>query len=474
MYEAVLLANALLWCAITFYYVRLPVASAFHPLSYYLFFHGFIFALRPIVVHWRGYTTIYRNYQFTPSMDDKITTILGAMLGLACFTFFALRSGYRRPRFAQDAFTDIERERLKAPYLLTAALFLPPAVMASLSSWNTRSNDSTTMVLDAATGIFINTTGNAYSVDIQLLIAPFLLLGIWLFRFRWWTFAPFAAFIILRGGTGGRWPILMACATLGLMFLYDRRRAMPNLKAIGLAAAALLLFELVGLDRGATIRKLFIDDNSRAEQIYNREPPQFLEAMDFANLEFYEYLVYAVPQRTGTHGYFLDNLQVLTEPVPRVLWPGKPIGPPIRLFTLFDHGYPIGMTYSLPGEGWMQFGYPGVAIWCSLFGWFYGWVYSRFQQSRQSTLGTMVFLLFLPLSLQFFRDGLLLTLVKTHAWFLLPLVLVFLAARLTAVPLARDLRQRALHRARRRHRAIPAAILARRLAMRAAALRRGG
>jgi hypothetical protein len=194
--------------------------------------------------------------------------------------------------------------------------------------------------------------------------------------------------------------------------------------------------------------------------------------MDFANLEFYEYIVHAVPQKTGTYGYFLDNLQIFTEPVPRVFWPDKPVGPPIQLFSLFDYGYPIGMTYSLPGEGWMQLGYLGVAIWCGLFGWFYGWLYNKFQRSSQSTIAVIAFLLAMPLSFQFFRDGLLLTLIKTHAWFLMPVLMIYGFARLSAVPLADDIRQMAYRRAAKRRPDVAAKILARQRAAKRSVLGR--
>ncbi len=472
MYEVVLFANVMLWLAITLYYVRLPLASAFHPVSYYLFFHGFIFTFRPIVVYIQDYTSLYNGYGFSPSGGDKITVLLGTMLGLVCFVGTALQVGNAPLKFTQDTFNDLERKELIKPFLFVAALIVPLGLISVFANWTTRSNDATTMILDSASGRFVNTTSSGYFDDLQLMLAPMTVICVWLFRFRWWTFIPLAAFIALRGGTGGRWPILMTCATVALMFLYQQRKKLPNLKAAGLLVTALWLFQLVGSDRGATIRNLFMEDNSLSALNYNRQELGFLEAMDFANLEFYEYIVHAVPQKTGTYGYFLDNLQIFTEPVPRVFWPDKPVGPPIQLFSLFDYGYPIGMTYSLPGEGWMQLGYLGVAIWCGLFGWFYGWLYNKFQRSSQSTIAVIAFLLAMPLSFQFFRDGLLLTLIKTHAWFLMPVLMIYGFARLSAVPLADDIRQMAYRRAAKRRPDVAAKILARQRAAKRSVLGR--
>jgi hypothetical protein len=74
------------------------------------------------------------------------------------------------------------------------------------------------------------------------------------------------------------------------------------------------------------------------------------------------------------------------------------------------------------------------------------------QRSKQSNLALIAFLLFLPLSLQFFRDGLLLTMIKTHAWFLLPVILLYAFARFSAVPLLDDLRMMAMRRVSRQPR----------------------
>ncbi|MEQ1495380.1 MAG: O-antigen polymerase [Novosphingobium sp.] len=454
MYDVLLIANLLLWLGLVAHFVTRPYASVFHPALYYLFFHGFIFVFRPFLVYYRDYDTIYRAYQFVPSLDDKATVLIAAMLGLLCFYVPAVVNGHVAPRFPQDRANEVERRELIQPFLFAAALLVPLGLISVLANWNSTATEGSTMVLDAGTGHTINTSGNGYFDDMQLFLAPMTVMCVWLYRFKWWTFLPLVAFIVLRGGTGGRWPIIMASATMALLFLYERRKSWPDWRAALAAAGALAVFQIVGADRGKSIRELFIEDRSVGDYYSQQSVAElrFLEGMDFANLEYFEYLVYAVPQRTGTYGFFLDNLQLLTQPIPRALWVGKPIGPPIQLFSLFDYGYPIGMTYSLPGNGWVQLGYLGVAIWCALFGWLFGWAYTKFQRTLHGNPLVLVYLLFLPLSLQFFRDGLLLTLVQTTVFFLFPVWLVVRMARLSAVPLADELRLRALRKLAR-HRA---------------------
>ena len=462
MYEILLAANLLLWLALVFHYVSRPQASVFHPAGYYLFFHGLVFTFRPFLVYYRGYEAIYRGYQFMPTIEDKSTVLIAAMLGLVCFYATVMKFGNAVARFPQDRANEVERRELTRPFLIAVALLVPIGLVSVLANWDTRANASTTMMLDAGTGRFVNTTGNGYFDDAQLLLAPLTVLCVWLYRFKWWTFLPLVAFLVLRGGTGGRWPIMMACASIALLFLYERRRRWPEWRAVVFGIMALGMFQVIGEDRGTTIRRWFIEDRSGLdENVAALADLRFLESMDFANLEFFEYLVYAVPQRTGTWGYFLNNLQLLTQPIPRAIWEGKPVGPPIQLFSLFDYGYPIGMTNSLPGEGWVQLGYLGVIVWCTLFGWLFGIAYNKFQRSQHGNPVLLTYLLFLPLSVTFFRDGFLLTIVQTAVFFLFPIWLIVKIARLSAVPLADEIRLMARRRAARKRPDVASKILAR-------------
>lgn len=443
MYDFLLFLNLALWSALTIFYVRQPCASAFHPVSAYLLFHFIVFVFRPFFAWYGNYDGIYRTYDFTPSMDDKIVVQLATMLGLFCFAVPAMWSGSSSARFPQDRFNEAERYALIRPFLLTAAVLVPLGLISTLAQWDARASDMSNMVMDAATGHTINTSGNGYFDNLQMFLVAVAVMFAWLFRFRWWSLLPLFAFVVLRAGTGGRAPMVMACASVALLYLYQNRRRWPNLRAVAIAAVGLLFFSQIGQDRGASVRSVFIEDRSYAGNFgSNAADLRFMEGMDFANLEYFEYLVYAVPQRTGTYGYFLDNLQLLTQPIPRVLWEEKPVGPPLQLFSLFDHGYPIGMTYSLPGNGWMQLGFLGVAIWSGLFGWLLGTIYNRFQRSRHGTPAVLAYAIFLPLSIQFFRDGLLLVLVQTSVFFLFPVWLVTKVARLSAIPMADELRWR--------------------------------
>lgn len=440
MYEATLLFSLVLFVAVAVAFARSSHFSMFHPLSFYLAFHGLLFVIRPIMAWLQDFGVIYNIYQFTPSSSDKLTALLAAQLGFVAFSFCCLRSGGVAMRFKQDIFVQGERQALTRIFPIVAAICLPIGMYSLLRLYGDASLGMaySDMVRNERNGVAFNTTGNGYLIDAQLMLASTVAVIAWLFRFRFLALAPLIAFIVVRAGTGGRGPFITASVTVLLLYLYEKRARLPSALVMSGLAAALMLFNLVGSDRGRAIRELLGTDRTQVVNVAPSERP--FEGMDFGNLEYLEYLVYVVPERSKTYGYFLNNFQIFTEPVPRVLWKGKPVGGPFDNIFLFDYGFPIGITRSLPGEGWFNLGWAGVALWCGLWGWILGWTYRRFVEGPQNSLQTLSYLIFLPILIIFFRDGLLITLVRQGVFFLAPILLWMLIARIYHIPSAGQVR----------------------------------
>ena len=442
MYEIALLLGSLLSIGVFALFMRSPAFSVFHPLFIYSAFHFLVFVIRPVFGAIYHYELIYHLYEFHPDLDVRLTAYAVAQLGYVCFAFFALQAGRVPFRFKQDGFVDLERRRL-APYFVAVLLTCGVVGAYSLARYYMLGEMYYAgMVRDQATGYSINTYQNGYLQDAQLMLIPIVAAIAWLFRFRLIAFLPLAAFVVFRAGTGGRGPFIAAmCCTL-LLYLYDRKRRLPPVRVGLLVVAAIGIFALVGADRGASVREAvgMAPERQLSHKTLQLRP---LETMDLGNMEFLEYLVETIPGKTGTYDYFLSNLQLFTEPVPRVWWPGKPAGPPVQLFSLFDYGFPIGITYSLPGVGWYELGWLGVVIWCSLFGYALGRVYTAFVASDQSTLKTLSYMILLATMIVGFRDGMLLTLVKQNFMYQLPVLTWFAVARMYGLPRLGDLRLRA-------------------------------
>jgi oligosaccharide repeat unit polymerase len=360
-------------------------------------------------------------------------------------------------QFHSDRFTLEERRRLTQ--LFTWAMVIcAPLALYSLANNFSASGNYDGMVMDRATGVAINTKGNGYVTDGQLMLAPMCAIFAWLGRFRLVSLIPLAMFVVVRGSTGGRGPLISALVMTLLLYLYERRLKLPALRLALAGAAVVALFSFIGEDRGHTLRVAMGID--MAEEVFSDRvnDEKFMESMDIANMEFFEYIVWVVPQRSGTYDYFLNNLQVLTEPIPRVLWPGKPIGSPIPTVRLWDYGSPIGMTSSLPGMGWYSLGWIGVIIWCGLWGYILGAVYRRYWNGDQSTIKTAAYMVLIASLIVSVRDGGLLTIVKQTGAYIAPVFVWFLLAKYMRVPSLGQLRAQAFAKMRKaRERAVEGA-----------------
>lgn len=443
MYLVVLVASLMIFCGVTAVYLRSGYFSVFHPFTIYNLFHGLVFVIRPLFSYWLEYEAIYNAYQFTPSLSDKITVIVAANVGLLSFAFFCFRQGAVSMRFRSDPLLVPERNRLARFFLWVLVICAPMAIWSLFSAFNAATDYNTIgdMGRDMATGVIYHTRSNGYFDEAQMMLVPLSALSAWLFRFRLIALAPLALFVLMRAGTGGRGPFVAALFAAGLLYLYDQRRRFPTMRVSLALAAAALLFALIGSDRGQSVRAWFGGETDA--RLVGRSDLRFMEGMDFGNLEFFEYIVYVIPQRSQTYGYFNDVLQVFTEPVPRVLWKDKPFGAPFQRFSMFDYGFPVGYTRSLPGNGWYAMGWLGVIITCGLWGYVLGLIYRRFVEGTQSTYQVAAYMVFLPILIVAYRDGMIVTVFRQGIFFMAPILLWIWIARFFNAPLAAD-----IHKAR--------------------------
>jgi hypothetical protein len=443
---------------VSIYFARHAAFSIFHPLTLYIAFHGLIFVIRPIIGYFVEYRYIYANYGFTPSPEDKLTVIFAANLGFLVFAFFCLRTGSAAMTFKQDGFVVAERQRFKRIFPWVLAVCVPLGLYSLIVDWIFASGaESYIQIYDKVSGVRIKSTGSGYQYEAQLVLASSAAILAWLFRFRLVAWLPLVTFVVARAGTGGRGPFVAGSVAAGLLYLYEKRRKMPGPYVVLGAAVLLAAFSLVGDDRGRSIREFAGTELTTARNYGGPAPNKFMEGMDFGNLEYFEFLVYVIPQRSQTYDYFIDNLQILTEPVPRALWKDKPVGEPFIRVSMFEYGTPYGMTRSLPGEGWYAWGWIGVVLWCGLWGWALGWIYQKFATGPQGTIHTAAYLIFLPSLIVAYRDGTVITILRYNLFYLTPIAVWYCVARLQSVPSAKALRNSALRQWRQKRRNMAAA-----------------
>lgn len=443
MYEAMLVLTVVIFVGTGIVYLRDPSASIFHPVTFYLLFHGLVFVARPISAWYYGFDQIYNAMKFTPTITDKVEALICTNTALVVFVGVCLFLIREPLYFKQDAYDLIQRRMLSERFLLVALVLGGIAAYSIYWTLDFMQSDQAISELDLRTGARVMTATNGYFYAAGWMLATIVAVIAYLGRFRLWSFAPFVAFAIFRFAAGQRGAVVAAAVMMALLYMFEKRRKWPTLAVVAAAIPAILAFDAIQADRGIALREAFgfeISETDRRRYAVVRDE-RFLESMDIGMLEMVEFLTWSIPEKSGSYDYFLGNLQILTEPIPRALWPDKPAGAPIKMFDLYSHAVTVNGVMSVPGMGWMYWGYPGVVIWAAVFAFIYGSAYKAFALSRQSNLAVIAYMVFLSTAVVAYRDGLILTILKQVLFYMAPLVVLLIFSRATKLPSVDDLRR---------------------------------
>ena len=210
------------------------------------------------------------------------------------------------------------------------------------------------------------------------------------------------------------------------IYLIVNQRRWPNFKYVLAILIFIPVFSFIGQNRDYF--KSVFSDEVYENRFVNEDVEGFFEkqdTLDFANYEYLVYIYSVVPDMSQTYSYGTQYLQLFTEPVPRVLWPGKPVGPPIKMVNLMDFGNFTGLTRSSIGDAWINFGYLGVILNMILIGGVLSWMYNRVLLGNPK-ITAIFYVVMLPYLIQLFRDGGVVSIVKFLVFAFLPLIVVWL------------------------------------------------
>jgi hypothetical protein len=410
MISIILSAQLILWVVISGLFIASRRASIFHPFTWYLVFHGLVFVIRPMVAHIFDFQHMYYLMGFYPTDDEIQFTIV---LTFVALIFFGVASCLLVPtvpdfdRPIQIEFDRFERRAFAVLLIFALPIALYSAAMDVMSAGVTPPAEPLMkMRTDFATGATIHENSNGYIAGIQVFLGTICLMLIWVKKFRRWTFVPLAFYLADRAYVGdARWTIVLTILSLGLLYLVSHRRRWPSVLLLVLAIPVYGGFQLIGEERDVFRSWITGKETTAIATLVDQSWIERQDNPDFANFEFLTYLVDIVPNRTDTYGYFSDFLQLFTEPVPRVLWPDKPVGSPIQLLNVNDYGNFVGWTYSLVGMGWVSLGWIGVAILMTVVGYILALVHRWYWRGAATNVRILTYCLFLPLTIQWFRDG---------------------------------------------------------------------
>jgi hypothetical protein len=291
------------------------------------------------------------------------------------------------------------------------------------------------------------------------MLAPLLCAWLFITRFHWLNLLPIVPYVGYRAWGGwSRYTIISFLLAIVIAYCWYHRKKWIPFMAVVLAVPVLMLFNTLGHNReyiqnilkGQATAAVEIDAGmSRFEKFRARADTQ-----DFANFDYLTFLLTVVPERTGTYTYGVQYLQLFTEPIPRILWKGKPAGAPVATFNLNAYGNFTGLTFSLPGDGWCSGGWFGLVITMGIVGLILGLFHRWFWRNIDNPMVAIFYCNAMAVLMQWYRDGGI-SIAKFIFWNWLPLLIWvgmnwFLGQRLTpghSVLLAAGTRVRFVERA---------------------------
>lgn len=430
MVDLLLTIQVVTWVFVTFLFVVSRTSSLFHPFTYYTAFHGIVFVLRPLLIVHGDFSFAFSYMRFTPTAETFATTLAATNIAFCVFAVVSWWAGHRVPRFdpRPGELTPIQKQALVITFILLSPLALYSAFVnaAPRGFEGVTAAGAIAMDTDPATGFTTMTNTTGYILDAQGMLATMAVIFIWLMRFRLWSFAPLVLFLGYRAFLGwGRYAMVMSLASLLLVYLFHTRRRWVRAKHVLMAIPLLLIFQQLGEQRDY-VRELVTGQRPYTIDQFDVERGwlESQDTLDFANFEYLTAIVETVPQRSATYTYFTQYLQLFTEPIPRMLWADKPVGAPIKLVNMNDHVNFIGLTNSLVGDGWLSFGWLGVVVTFAIVAYFLGRLHNGVWRKTTSHRMVLAYCTFIPLTLQWFRDGGI-SIATFSAWVLMPIIVWF-------------------------------------------------
>lgn len=424
--------NLVLNTAFLALFIRFRGLRILEPAAWYLVFHYLLFAFRPAVLFALGYHANYSFMGIHPDPEDTALTLLVTNVALAAF----LAGSALRGRASFPEISAAPGRLQKQAFLLAVAVFAPLflfSVLYGLRNPLTETNawSSGNVMIDPETGKKIFVAGSGYFYVLKNCIPGILIAHILLYRPNAWNLSASVAFMSLAF-LEGRGRFIIIYFVLGLIIYYFQRPKVPQARKaavlLSFSLLSLLLISIGGVYRRITRAQGTVDWSDFEAADYIARTP-LGDSQEFGMFEFLSYIVKFYPDQQYGFSYFTQYLEVLTKPIPRSLWSGKPVGSPVQLVDLEYFGNFQGLTQSLPGAGWLSLGIAGVVLLSLASGYFYQSFYCFCARRWNDFSIRAIYIVSLPFCLQWFRDGAP-SIVEFYAFGLYPLIFWAVLVRL--------------------------------------------
>jgi hypothetical protein len=415
-----LIAQVALWLVVLVAFLLSGQASLFHPVTLYLLFHGLVFVLRPILVICFGFDSVWNYMFFDPSPEILVRSLAVSSVALLVFCSTCMAFGWCEVgnyTSKPQGFIQLEKR----------ALVLTTVLLAPIIVYSIHVGFSGAVTGEMVGGTYIMTGSSGYINDAQVMAGSLICAWLMVTRFRWPVVLLAAVYVLYRCYEGwARWTFLLFFLATALVYTWQHQRRWMPLWSILLILPMFILFDNVGKNR----QWLYDALNGNAPMPTPTETlteadrlKQKYDTVDFANYDYLTFVVAMVPERTGRYSWGVQHLQLFTEPIPRALWKGKPVGAPVPYFNLNNYGNFLGLTVTMAGDGWMSGGWIGVIITAGILGLLLGLAHRWFwRTARRDNILGLIYIFGLAMLLQQYRDGGIVSIAKFLLWSWLPLV----------------------------------------------------
>jgi hypothetical protein len=385
--------------------LRFGKLSHSHPATIYLFFHIYTVTSRLIAIS-MGSPTLFSGWGM-PFLAVTLNEIARASF-LADSALLVMTAAWLRISYVESKRNDSVSNESSNYYsslslmhiwrVVSVALPVGIAGLVLIARWpgihnSGKINDST-----LATSSWVSITQTWAGISLLALI--------YWYGFRWMLVLPMSVYLTIFLFQGyHRFRVIIPIILMMQIYLDRRRRRWPALGGVLLLLVLFTLFyplKQIGrmVQEGASYSEVFASASTTIRSAYVGQ------AADQQFLDQYAAALTLIDEN-GQFNYGQSYLPLITLPIPRQLWPGKPgladyIG---EFSTPWRPMKQMGMIVTFLGEAYANYGYFGIVIIPYLLAYSLGRAYFLAYKRQYFSIERFTYLLFACNLLQVFRDG---------------------------------------------------------------------
>ncbi|MCK1325061.1 MULTISPECIES: hypothetical protein [unclassified Bradyrhizobium] len=407
--------------------------SILQPVTILLGYHFLFHLMKPALWYYFDHNHAFEYMHFYPNEEDVTNSILISIVGLltsylAYVFFFRYDNLAIRARLAPAINSARTSSTTRALILVVLALSFVAFVQRLRGYLG--SDDGFQLAQDARTGNLGFTEGSGWWFELS---SAYVFCGVYLwitsgFSRVWGLIMSSLGFLWLTVGQS-RFVFVYWAMTVAILVLTRSKFSFRKLLVLlPLGAILIIAFIALGQNRAAIREAVFGTSSPPRVSEWKRESP--LDTLDISTFEVQTATVSIVPRLTDSYTYFTEHLRIVTEPIPRALWAGKPFGDPIKMFQINRFANLVSLSTGWYAEGWLSLGIIGVVITCLVYAMLSSLVMQVLLTSGGSN-GAFAYTVLVPLHLQWMRDGVLVSVLKFSLFLTLPAIIAALSAAYT-------------------------------------------